>query len=275
MGLKKIQPSDFDDESLSLISDDYEALTHQLKALFKQQNGMTSISDIRSSMKESYRLLDELAVIHERVSEESIRDPLTGVFNRRFLEREMQRQFLLAEKGSQNLTFMLLDIDHFGQINKQFGHEMGDRILKVATQAIRNSIRYNDLLFRYGGDEFVIILPDTDFEEAKQVARRILSNLPKITKNILNGHRSLDILSEFAIQRDLSVSLGLFHHKLPDTKVNGPEDFVRFADFAANRAKTSGRNQACVAILHPDNYISFSSEIRGPVIRKPLNSQLN
>ncbi|MBY0402460.1 MAG: GGDEF domain-containing protein [Cyanobacteria bacterium] len=252
---------------------DFEILSTKLKSLIQQQAAMTDLHELQASLNESHLLVQALEVTCKRMNEASIRDPLTGVLNRRCLDKELNRLFNQAQAEQSDLSCLMLDLDHFGQINKQFGHEVGDKILKVTSQAIRNSIRYNDLLFRYGGDEFVILLPHASYDEAKEVAKRILINIPKVTKNILKGHRPLDSLSEVAIQRDLSASIGLFHQPLPEPLITHPEEFIKFADFAANRAKNSGRNQMCTATLQPDNYIAIRTELKGPLIRHSVGAK--
>jgi diguanylate cyclase (GGDEF)-like protein len=271
MALKKISNNAFDDDALSIVNDDFDAMALRLKGLLKKQANMNNVQDLQQSLQESNRLLDEMMKVYDRVSEESIRDPLTGLFNRRFFDREKFHQFDLAQKEGADLTVLMVDIDHFGKVNKQYGHEVGDTVLKMVAQGIRNAIRYSDLLFRYGGDEFILILPNTNFDEAQEVARRILFNVPRVTRNALKGQRSLDMLNDAIGPADISLSMGLFHHKLPDSNLTSPEDFIRFADFAANRAKTSGRNQVCIAILHPDNFVSFSCDIPGPPLRNGLS----
>lgn len=270
MALKKNQlSSPVDEDTISLLNGDFDEQVLRMKALLKKQGKAVS--------EEANRILETMSQLHEQVSEESIRDGLTGLYNRRYFDREKIRQFNLAKKNKEDLTMVMIDVDYFGQVNKQYGHETGDKLLKIVAHSIAQSLRCSDLLFRYGGDEFVLILPQTNYEEALQIARRILSQVPRSMKNVLKGKRTLDILSEMIEIHEMTVSMGLFHHRLPDALLDSPEDFIRFADFAASRAKQSGRNQLTVAILHPDNYVSFSTEAKGLGKKTPFQpiSKLN
>lgn len=274
MALKKskLSSSHHDEDPISIINGDFDEQIRKLKGILKQcSNAMATPEDrarLNAAMTEASQVLEKMRRTHEQVSDESIRDGLTGLYNRRYFEREKIRQFNLAATHQDDLTMVMIDVDHFGQVNKQYGHETGDALLKMVAHAIAQTIRCSDLLFRYGGDEFVLILPKTNYEEALQIASRILNTVPKAMRNVLKGKRNLDILSQVVDIRELTLSMGLFHHRLPDALLDSPEDCLRFADFAANRAKQSGRNQLTVAILHPDNFVSFSTEARGQAVAK-------
>jgi diguanylate cyclase (GGDEF)-like protein len=269
MALKKskLNASFPDDDPISIINGDFDEQIRQLKQVLRQCGQELQTTEdqdrLNRAVTEASHILEAMRRTHEQVSDEAIRDGLTGLYNRRYFEREKIRQFNLAASQKEDLALLMIDVDHFGQVNKQYGHETGDALLKIVSQAIAQTIRGSDLLFRFGGDEFVLILPKTNYEEALQIASRVLQMVPKAMKNVLKGKRNLDILSQVMDVRELTLSMGLFHHKLPDALLDSAEDFLRFADFAANRAKQSGRNQLTVAILHADNFVSFSTEARG------------
>jgi diguanylate cyclase (GGDEF)-like protein len=103
------------------------------------------------------------------------RDELTGISNRRPFERLLDREWALAVKKQKPLGLIFLDIDDFGAINKRFGHLTGDEVLKMLARQIRLSIRKADLLARWGGEEFVVLLPETDAAQALQIAERVRS----------------------------------------------------------------------------------------------------
>ncbi|KJV63615.1 PleD family two-component system response regulator [Anaplasma phagocytophilum] len=117
-------------------------------------------------------------------AEMSIRDSLTGCYNRRYFEMYFQNILNESQEKDKPLSVMLLDIDHFKQVNDSLGHQVGDEILQQICKRIFNSIRISDLLARYGGEEFVIIMPETCIEEATLVAdrlRRIIAESPFTT----------------------------------------------------------------------------------------------
>ncbi len=103
------------------------------------------------------------------------RDQLTGLCNRRPFERALEREWERAVRGGRSLSLLFLDIDDFGAINKQYGHLAGDEALRTIGRQIRQNLRRSDLLARWGGEEFVVLLPDTDISYASAVAERIRS----------------------------------------------------------------------------------------------------
>lgn len=107
------------------------------------------------------------------LSEQATRDWLTGLHNRRYFEEALADQLAIANRYSRPLSLILFDIDHFKQINDTHGHEAGDQLLRTFAELLRNSIREADIAARYGGDEFVVLLPETDLTNARILAERI------------------------------------------------------------------------------------------------------
>ena len=103
--------------------------------------------------------------MQKKLREQAIRDPLTNVYNRRFFDETLIRELALAKRSSHSLSLMLIDIDHFKNINDEFGHEQGDRVLRVLRLLI-NQTRKSDVVCRYGGEEFIILLPNMEIEKA-------------------------------------------------------------------------------------------------------------
>ena len=156
----------------------------------------------------------------------SFQDPLTGISNRAALQNDLEREVALASRSSSPLSLLLLDIDHFKQINDQHGHQSGDQALKAVASSITNSIRGSDMLYRYGGDEFLVLLACTPAEGAERVAEGIRSNIETLLIDSDKNH--------FNISASIGVS----------TLCEGDntESLVRRADEALYQAKHDGRN---------------------------------
>jgi diguanylate cyclase (GGDEF)-like protein len=111
--------------------------------------------------------------LRETLRIQSIRDALTGLFNRRYLEESLQRELARAQRKAAKLGVVMLDVDHLKQVNDTFGHEAGDTLLEVLGHWLQSNIRAEDISCRYGGDEFILILPDASLESTYQRARQI------------------------------------------------------------------------------------------------------
>ena len=162
---------------------------------------------------------------YQQLEEHAVTDPLTGVSNRRELmitgEREIQR----SKRFERNLSVMMLDLDHFKRVNDSHGHKIGDQVLKHFSTICSSSIREQDLLARFGGEEFVVIMPETDLEGAMQLAERICANVRKRPYR----HNSVDI--------PITVSIGISGILASDTRY---EQILDRADHALYQAKTLG-----------------------------------
>jgi diguanylate cyclase (GGDEF)-like protein len=174
-------------------------------------------------------LQDDLKRTNELLLELSNTDHLTGLFNRRFmmeaLGKEVKRN--LRKKG--NLSLIILDIDHFKQVNDQYGHLQGDIVLQKVAQLLQKELRAYDTAARYGGEEFIAILPDATLEEAVFVANRVRMSVQAAS---FSGELS---------RLSLSASLGVAMFAKPDC--TSVDDFIKLADEALYRAKANGRNR--------------------------------
>jgi diguanylate cyclase (GGDEF)-like protein len=163
----------------------------------------------------------------QHYEEKSVRDELTGLYNRRQLQSELDQAKLQADTLSVPFTICLIDIDHFKEINDNNGHLAGDTILKEFSKTARDSIRDTDILGRYGGDEFMQILPDTDIKGAVMHAERL-----RVYAHFLDFQKVL-------AQKNISLSIGVAQYR------NGEKitDLIQRADAALYQAKQLGRNR--------------------------------
>ena len=159
-----------------------------------------------------------------------VSDPLTGLHNRRYLMDRMLQEMTRSDRHGEPLALAMIDLDAFKPINDQFGHVLGDKVLRSVGSAISKSVRVSDIAARYGGDEFAVILPQTPAEGAMRVCERLLRNISEIVLQDETGRT-------FRI----TASLGLAYYPADD--VETPEDLVHSADGALYGAKRSGKNR--------------------------------
>ncbi len=178
----------------------------------------------------------ENAVNHERLKRQGLTDTLTAVNNRRFFDQRLGEEVAHAIREQQPLSCLLLDIDHFKQINDRYGHQMGDRVLMEVASLIRAQMRGNDVLARYGGEEFAALLSQTCNAAAMEVAERIRGSIAA---------------RGFGLERDapgfgVTISIGiatLDPGSLDQTHPVSGEFLVGQADKALYDAKAGGRNR--------------------------------
>jgi len=118
---------------------------------------------------------------YQRLKEMTVKDGLTGILNRKGFQNFIQKEFHRAKRYHRPLSLIMIDVDNFKKINDSLGHLAGDLVLQQLAGCLKRSIRQADIVFRYGGDEFVILLPDTDIEQAKMLLKRVLSDVKKHT----------------------------------------------------------------------------------------------
>jgi diguanylate cyclase (GGDEF)-like protein len=173
----------------------------------------------RKQMEESLRLRDaEITLL-------SLTDPLTGLGNRRKLDEYLVRELARFKRGGHKLAVIFADLDHFKTINDRYGHELGDMVLKSFARLINSQIRENDLAARFGGEEFVILMPDADENDAVAMAERFRSSIARTTMAPLNER--------------VTASFGVAEMKQGQSGA----DLLRSADRALYMAKADGRNR--------------------------------
>lgn len=111
--------------------------------------------------------------LRNRLHEDSIRDPLTKLYNRRFMDESLHRELLRARRGNSSVSLVMLDLDNFKYINDEYGHDTGDQVLVMLAQQLSQSVREEDLVYRFGGEEFVIVLPGANLDIARERAQGV------------------------------------------------------------------------------------------------------
>ena len=167
--------------------------------------------------------------LREALRNQSIRDPLTGLYNRRYLEEMMERETRRAIRAEHGLGVLMLDIDHFKRFNDTYGHDAGDTILRETAAFLTSSVRAEDIVCRYGGEEFVIILPMADARASQARAERIRSKI-----------RELSTMHQGKALGTITVSMGVA--ELPEHGTT-PKELLAAADAALYRAKRGGRDR--------------------------------
>jgi diguanylate cyclase (GGDEF)-like protein len=185
--------------------------------------------------------------LRETLHEQSIRDPLTGLYNRRFLEEFLMRELARADRKKHALSIITLDIDHFKRINDSLGHGAGDMVLRRIGLLLQGYVRESDIACRVGGEEFALLLPEVAMPIASQRAEDIRKAVHEMT--LKHEDQTLD---------GITVSLGVA--AFPD-HASTPEALIRAADQALYDAKYAGR----------DMVVSAGPETREPRMRQELN----
>ena len=169
---------------------------------------------------------------------ESITDPLTGIYNRRYLERRLADEIARASRYGMPFSVLLIDIDHFKRVNDIYGHQVGDLVLEGMAQLIVATLRTTDIVARYGGEEIMVILPGTPVKTAADLAER----LRKIVEDA-----SFEVPAE--LDREISalgvtVSIGVACFS---QHTKAMQDLIQGADKALYRAKHEGRNRVVIS----------------------------
>jgi diguanylate cyclase (GGDEF)-like protein/PAS domain S-box-containing protein len=204
---------------------------------FQTTDEVPTVAESELSFKTTFAGQLGLSIANIRLRDalrtQSIRDPLTGLYNRRYLEETLDREIRRAARAEQSLGILMLDLDHFKKFNDTHGHEAGDSVLREAADFLTRSIRIEDTVCRFGGEEFVIILPTASLEAATMRAERIREQLRNVT--VLHQGQSLG---------RITVSVGVAAFPMHGTLA---KHLLAAADAALYRAKREGRDRVVSA----------------------------
>jgi diguanylate cyclase (GGDEF)-like protein len=159
-------------------------------------------------------------------------DSLTGMYNKRYILNEMENQMRIVRRNQRLFSIVMLDLDDFKTINDSYGHMAGDEYLKKVAQTISSSLREQDTASRFGGEEFLVLLPETMIDGAFKLAERIRKKIEKMVLDF-QGH---------SISSTISAGVSQF-----DSDFSDAESFIRSADIALYRSKNEGKNQVVIA----------------------------
>lgn len=165
------------------------------------------------------------------LQEQSTRDPLTGLHNRRFLSEQLHLEISRSHRDQKSFGILLTDVDHFKSINDNFGHDVGDQVLKTLAEHMQTNIRASDILCRFGGEEFIFLLPETDLQHSYVIAEKLRRRIAQ------QPH-------DFELDRPVTVSIGVAC--FPEHGETA-EELLKAADLALYEAKNRGRNRSVMA----------------------------
>jgi diguanylate cyclase (GGDEF)-like protein/PAS domain S-box-containing protein len=196
---------------------------------------ITARKQAEEKLKEANKLLEEqlseIKQLQETLREQAVRDSLTGLYNRRYLDEMLERELARARRENYPVSVMMIDIDHFKNFNDIHGHQAGDEILKALGALLRNGIRQGDIACRYGGDEFIVIMPGADKADAEQRAEAIHLNFNSLRINYAG------------VEMCATVSIGVAFYPQHGDDI---DQIIKAADSAMYEAKQAGRNRVCV-----------------------------
>ncbi len=206
-------------------------------------------NDLRVRLKAGKRIIElneELLSVRDNFENQATHDKLTGLYNRNYMVEILEKEFSRALRYQNDLSCLLLDLDHFKDVNDTFGHAFGDLVLREFAAGLEQNIRKSDTPIRYGGEEFMVLLPNTGIAGAQKIAEKIRASSEK--KKYDDGHNSITV----------TVSIGISsikQHQLIESK-----EMMACADKALYRSKAEGRNRITVYMKKP-SWISNNNKI--------------
>jgi len=174
----------------------------------------------------------KLQLLTRKLREAAMTDTLTELANRRYVMKRLETEWSTAERSGRPLAAVLLDIDHFKQVNDKYGHDTGDLVLQSVAKVLTESVRRGDTVARIGGEEFLVLCPNTELEEAIQVAERVRSSTER------------ELIKSGTFEGNVTMSGGV---AVRSATMKGKDELLKLADEACYESKRNGRNQISVA----------------------------
>lgn len=216
--------------------------------LFPQMQQHCSLGPLRDNDGQINRLfitvqdVTEFVLYEHRLTEMTRIDSLTGLYNRRFLAQRLEEEILRCKRHGHSLCLMMIDIDHFKQINDTHGHLCGDTVLRHISRSLRDMFRKSDVVARFGGEEFVCMLPETSLDMAVILAERCRENIANSKPACANK------------QLTVTISIGVTNISTRETT----DSLLKRADDAMYQAKISGRNCCVILPANPSSNTELS-----------------
>ncbi|WP_161956773.1 GGDEF domain-containing protein [Sphingosinithalassobacter portus] len=198
--------------------------SQDISALKRIEATAEALADAMSLAVSSIRL-------RETLRHQALRDPLTGLYNRRYMQDALERLSAVADRTRSSLSIIMVDLDHFKKLNDEHGHATGDAVLRDAASALIASLRSSDVACRYGGEELVVLLPDCSLSQATEKAEAMRERIETLSARY-----------------DASISASFGVAAIPETH-RTPEDALKSADEALYQAKEAGRNRVVAASI--------------------------
>ena len=196
--------------------------------IFKPVDPMELQARVRTQVRHK-RAYDRLRHSYEKNMSMAVTDPLTGAYNRHYLDQSMPRLFGRARKNNQPVSMVLVDIDFFKKINDGYGHPAGDQVLQEVAKRLSSGLRFFDMIVRLGGEEFALIMPETPFDAAMAVAERLRATVEATPVSVINPSHDLPV----TFSAGVSTAIGTYEFDV----------LLKRADEALYKAKANGRNR--------------------------------
>ncbi|WP_187648201.1 GGDEF domain-containing protein [Nitrosophilus labii] len=213
------------------ITDDYSIVLSFVTSAKNEHNRVKEIVDNLKNYLNVSKTAIETQILLEELKDLSLKDRMTGAYNRRYLDIFVKESIPKALRSGTPYSILMLDIDHFKMVNDKYGHDAGDKTIKELVNNISANIRESDVIVRFGGEEFLVLLYDCNKEDAKKVAQKIKDNF---------NSKKIDV-GKAEIRKTVSVGISEFPK---DTKQFWQA--IKFADIALYRAKEEGRNKIVI-----------------------------
>lgn len=233
-GLARLQQQNLDQlsrlERIARISDGYQSLARE-QSLSLSERYHRQLRQLEKVARISDRYQDMLRDLNHALREASLHDALTGLPNRRMLMERLRAEELRSQRGEQPFVLAMIDVDHFKQINDTWGHEIGDRALSAIAAVLRAELRGSDLCGRWGGEEFLLLLPETTLSRSEPLIERLRGGLRDLRVTV--GSDVLSITASFGVAE-----------RLPEESYS---QTLSRADAALFEAKHNGRDRCARA----------------------------
>jgi diguanylate cyclase (GGDEF)-like protein len=203
------------------------------------------VVDLKEAKEKAERLAIEMKGVNERLREAAIRDGLTGLYNHRYFQEAIVNEITRATRHERPVGLVMIDIDHFKAVNDKYGHQIGDYLLRMIAGQIAKGSRASDTVARHGGEEFAIILPETDLKGAGikgESCRRAIESM-----DFYAGSE--------VVHTTISVGVAVFDPRRPISK----DELIESADRALYRSKNEGRNRVTLWAVY-----SFKERLKTP-----------